>query len=88
MQTLDLHFLDRSPQSSGIQIEQAHDCDGSLCHQPIFQEDGSLNYVAPHSHLIEWSTEGLRYYAIFCDFPTERVPLQRKSNYVPFEKQY
>lgn len=72
MQTLDLKFLDRSPNSSSIQIEPAEDCDGSLCHQPIFREDGTLNLVPPHSHLMERDASGeLRCYAVFCDFPAE-----------------
>ena len=96
MQTLDLQFLDRSPQQSGIQIEPAYNCDGSLCHQPIFQEDGSLHYVAPHSHLIEWTDEGPSYYAIFCDFPTEIAarptvnprPSNSRAARYEFEKQF
>jgi hypothetical protein len=73
MQTLDLEVLNRTPKNSGIQIEPAYDCDGSACHQPIFREDGTLNHVPPHSHLIERDFSGVRYYAIFCDFPAEKV---------------
>jgi len=53
----------------GLQIETAQDCDGSLCHQPIFREDGSLNFVPPHCHLIEQNANSTRCYAILCDFP-------------------
>jgi hypothetical protein len=53
----------------GVQIEPAPDCDGAVCHQPIFREDGSLNYIPPHCHLIEQKGNGVRCYAIFCDFP-------------------
>lgn len=52
-----------------IQIEPAYDCDGSACHQPLFDEDGGLHYVAPHCHLIESGPKGPRCYAVFCDFP-------------------
>jgi hypothetical protein len=73
MQTLDLQVLDRSARNSGIQIEAALDCDGSMCHQPIFREDGTLNHVPPHSHLIERDSTGVHCYAILCDFPEEKV---------------
>jgi hypothetical protein len=73
MQTLDLEVVDRSPKSSGIQIEAAPECDGSMCHQPNFREDGTLNHVPPHSHLIERDASGVHYYAILCDFPEEKV---------------
>ena len=56
----------------GVQIESAQDCDGAVCHQPIFREDGSLNFVPPHCHLIEQKGSGARCYAIFCDFPDGR----------------
>ena|SRR5215470_12572347 len=55
-----------------IQIESAYECDGSLCHQPIFTEDGELNLVPPHCHVIEWSPEGMRCHAVFVDFPSEK----------------
>jgi hypothetical protein len=75
METLTLQRLDltrkQTPKHGRIQIEAAVDCDGSICHQPIFREDGTLNYVAPHSHLLEHSAEGTRYYAVFCDFPLD-----------------
>jgi hypothetical protein len=73
MQTLDLEVLNRNPKNSGIQIEPAYDCDGSVCHQPIFREDGTLNHVPPHSHLIERDLSGEHCYAIFCDFPAGKV---------------
>jgi hypothetical protein len=69
MLTLHLYPSGRIPQAPRIQIEPATACDGSLCHQPIFREDGELNRVLPHSHMIEWGPEGARYYAIFCDVP-------------------
>jgi hypothetical protein len=52
-----------------VRIEAADDCDGSTCHQPIFNEDGGLNYIAPHSHLIEWEFDRPepRVYALFGD---------------------
>jgi hypothetical protein len=53
-----------------VRIETAYDCDGSICHQPIFNEEGGLNYVAPHYHLIEWDADISRprcYYALFGD---------------------
>ncbi|PYX08148.1 MAG: hypothetical protein DMG88_11775 [Acidobacteria bacterium] len=71
METLFPHPLPCRQEALTIQIEPAHDCDGSRCHQPIFREDGTLNYVAPHSHLIEQHSGGARYHAIFCDFPDE-----------------
>jgi hypothetical protein len=69
MPTLD--SFNRSLRNAGlaIQIEPAEDCDGSLCHQPIFLEDGSFNFVPPHSHLVEVGPQGPRYYPVFCDFP-------------------
>lgn len=50
-----------------VRIEAANHCDGSICHQPIFNEDGGLNYVAPHYHLVEWDLDLLepRFYALF-----------------------
>src|SRR5207249_9866226 len=53
METLNLRPFNRRHEDPAIQIAPAHDCDGSLCHQPIFREDGTLNYVAPHCHLVE-----------------------------------
>jgi|GEM_PF-6144555 len=52
-----------------VRIEAADDCDGSVCHQPIFNEDGGLNYIAPHSHLVEWDFDFSepRVYALFGD---------------------
>lgn len=52
-----------------VTIETAVDCDGIRCGQPLFNTDGELNYVAPHSHLIEWLSDGPRYHVICCDFP-------------------
>ncbi len=73
MKTVNSQFFNLTvpemPKYASVQIEAATDCDGSLCHQPIFREDGTLNYVAPHSHLLEHDGEEVRYYAIFCDFP-------------------
>jgi hypothetical protein len=56
-----------------LQIEPAYDCDGSLCHQPIFTEEGELNHVPPHCHVIEWGPEGVRCHAVFIDFPPENT---------------
>ena len=52
-----------------VHIETANDCDGSVCHQPIFNEDGGLNYIAPHFHLVEWDFDlpQPRVYALFGD---------------------
>ena len=61
------------PVTSVVQIEPAYDCDGSACHQPLFDEDGGLHYVAPHCHLIESTAGGSRCYAVFCDFPSLAV---------------
>jgi hypothetical protein len=83
MQTLNQEISNRRPKPSGIQIEPAPTCDGSSCHQPIFREDGELNYVAPHSHLIEHGPEGVHYYAIFCDFPEERKPSRAAELFSP-----
>lgn len=58
------------PVTSSLRIEPADDCDGSQCHQPLFDEDGGLHYVAPHSHLLEQDAKGVRCYAVFCDFPS------------------
>ena len=69
MQTLFPPIEERRPGSTGVQFEAAYDCDGSRCHQPIFREDGTLNYVAPHCHLVECGANGTLYYAILCDFP-------------------
>ena len=52
-----------------ITIESATGCDGTLCGQPLFTTEGELNYVGPHSHLIEWTSRGPSYHAISCDFP-------------------
>ena len=71
METLNLRPFNRRDEDPAIQIAPARDCDGSLCHQPIFREDGTLNYVAPHCHLVEQRSGGARYYAIFCDFPSD-----------------
>lgn len=71
METLNLRLFNRRHEGPAIQIAPAHDCDGSLCHQPIFREDGTLNYVAPHCHLVEQRPGGARYYAVFCDFPSD-----------------
>jgi hypothetical protein len=57
------------PVSLSLRIESAYHCDGSVCHQPMFNQDGSLHYVAPHSHLVERNANGSRCYAVFCDFP-------------------
>jgi hypothetical protein len=71
MQTLFPQSEERTPRNGGIQIEAAYDCDGSRCHQPVFRQDGTLNYVAPHCHLVEWSPRGPCYFPIFCDFPED-----------------
>ncbi|MGA9966052.1 MAG: hypothetical protein WBQ10_12700, partial [Terriglobales bacterium] len=55
---------------SGIKIEPAYDCDGSLCRQPLFDDAGWLHYVAPHCHLVEWAANEPRYHAVLCDFPS------------------
>jgi hypothetical protein len=77
METLNLRPFNRRHEDSAIQIAPADDCDGSLCHQPIFREDGTLNYVAPHCHLVEQRPGGARYYAIFCDFPSDGRSAER-----------
>lgn len=60
--------------TSGVRIEAAYDCDGTLCHQPLFDEDGGLHYVAPHCHLVECAPDGRpRFHAVFCDFPAARL---------------
>jgi len=56
-----------------VQIEPAHDCDGSLCHQPIFTEEGELNHVPPHCHVIEWGPDGVHCHAVFIDFPSDSL---------------
>jgi hypothetical protein len=56
-----------------VQIEPAYDCDGSLCHQPIFTEEGELNHVPPHCHVIEWAPNGVHCHAVFVDFPSEKT---------------
>jgi hypothetical protein len=62
-----------------VRIESADDCDGSVCHQPIFNEDGGLNYVAPHAHLVEWDADirQPRCYALFGDLPGVRFTQKR-----------
>jgi len=47
-----------------VHIESADGCDGSICHQPIFNDDGGLNHVAPHYHLVECESDRKRFYAI------------------------
>ena len=91
MQTLFPQTEERRPRNAGIQIEAAYDCDGSRCHQPVFRQDGTLNYVAPHCHLVEWSSRGPMYYPIFCDFPEDSEMTSRLgkndslfANYPPF----
>ena|SRR5579862_407301 len=56
-------------ESLKITIEPADDCDGSLCRQPLFNEEGGLNLIAPHCHLVEWDSGQPRYHAVLCDFP-------------------
>lgn len=56
-------------QDDGIRIESATGCDGSICHQPIFREDGNLNLVPPHCHLVTREPEGDKYHLVLCDFP-------------------
>lgn len=84
METLSSQFFAltpaQTPKYASIQIEAAHGCDGSICHQPIFREDGTLNYVAPHSHLLERQAGEIRYYAIFCDFPGEQEARSAKPH--------
>ena len=77
METLNLRPFNRRDEDPAIQIAPARDCDGSLCHQPIFREDGTLNYVAPHCHLVEQRSGGSRYYAILCDFPSDDSSAER-----------
>lgn len=84
METLSSQFFAltpaQTPKYASIQIEDAPACDGSICHQPIFREDGTLNYVAPHSHLLEHQAGEIRYYAIFCDFPAEHEAPSEKRH--------
>ncbi|MCU1299103.1 MAG: hypothetical protein JWO91_3381 [Acidobacteriaceae bacterium] len=61
-----------NPAVSRVRIEPAYDCDGSACHQPIFNEDGGLNHIEPHFHLVEWESETKRCYAI-TDVPLYEV---------------
>jgi hypothetical protein len=90
MQTLFPPIAERRPRNAGIQIEAAYDCDGSRCHQPLFRQDGTLNYVAPHCHLVEWNPQGPMYYPIFCDFPENNEAIgpvgvdSLLANYPPF----
>jgi hypothetical protein len=42
-----------SRSANAIRIEHAFDCDGSQCHQPIYNREGGLHHVAPHHHLVE-----------------------------------
>jgi hypothetical protein len=60
-----------------ITIEPAEECDGSTCHQPLFDEDGGLHYVAPHCHLIEWKNGIPHYHVVLCDFPLESADLKQ-----------
>ena len=53
-----------APATCSVRIEPAYDCDGSACHQPIFNEDGGLNHIEPHFHLVEGESDNKRYYAI------------------------
>ncbi len=71
MQTLNLSFVPPRTEGIGIEIEDATGCDGSACRQPIFREDGTLHYVAPHAHLIEWISGVKHCYAVLCDFPAD-----------------
>jgi hypothetical protein len=87
METLFPHLSDRRAKDVRIQIEPAHNCDGSCCRIPIFRGDGTLNYVAPHSHLVEWGAEGPSYHPVLCDFPEDVEPSDADSlftNYPPF----
>jgi hypothetical protein len=84
METLIFKISDCKPED-GIRIQAANNCDGSICHQPIFREDGSLNFVPPHSHLVTQGIEGERYHMVLCDFPVEelaeeRMVLERNTN--------
>ncbi len=71
---MNMQFLSAAANPSttthaSITIEPAENCDGSLCHQPLFDQDGGLHFVAPHCHLVEWGAKGPRYHAVLCDFP-------------------
>jgi hypothetical protein len=61
--------LELIPKDPSIFIEPANDCDGSLCQQPIFNDDGGLNYIAPHFHLVEWESGRRRCYPIAVCLP-------------------
>ncbi len=49
METLNLRPFNRRHEDPAIQIAPAHDCDGSLCHQPIFRETlfSAISRVTP-----------------------------------------
>jgi len=80
----------RTSDPFSVQIEPAYDCDGSLCHQPIFTEEGELNHVPPHCHVVEWNSNGVHYHAVFCEFPVEREPMTENgelfANYPPYRE--
>jgi hypothetical protein len=54
MKIVELHFLP-NPTDPEIRIEEALECDGSLCGLGIalMSEDGECTTVPSHSHLIE-----------------------------------
>lgn len=78
METLIFKISDFKRQD-GIRIEPAADCDGSMCHQPIFREDGSLNFVPPHCHLVTRNADGEKHHLVLCDFPEARMQARPKS---------
>jgi hypothetical protein len=42
-----------SQSARAVRIECAFDCDGESCHQPFYKDDGGLNPIVPHHHLVE-----------------------------------
>lgn len=68
----------RSPKNPFIRIEPAYDCDGSECRLATPDEEGSLEVLPPHFHLIEWEPDAqFRCYAVGGDLPEDVYePLQ------------
>lgn len=61
-----------SPSSPNLRIEPAIDCDGSECGCAVYDEEGELENLPPHFHLVE-SEQGAwtRRYAFGERLPSE-----------------
>jgi hypothetical protein len=62
----------RSPKDPFIRIDPAYDCDGFECRSAIPDEEGNLEVLPPHFHLIEWELDAeFRCYAVGGELPED-----------------